>query len=113
MSNTELRESILRRREHRATRLVNVPEVGKVLVLELSARQRASFDGAMAKDRDSSRAWLVMMTATDPETRAQLFSEDDLPALEELGATVIDPLFEAAWDISGLGREGVERERGN
>jgi hypothetical protein len=87
---------------------------GSVTIRGLSAVERDSFEKSMFVTKGKSRefnlanvrARLVALCAVD-EAGARLFSDEDVVALGQVRADVVDKLFTTAQRLSGLRDEDV------
>jgi hypothetical protein len=98
------------------TETVTIPELGGVIEMRgLSAATRDEFEKTMWEKKGKTRqlnmqnirARLVAMCAVD-EAGQRLFTEEDVAAIGEIRADVIDRLFSVAQRLSGLGDNDVE-----
>lgn len=107
------RESILNV-DDRPTRVVQVPEWGgEVRVRSMSGAARDEVDAAfLAGDPRGVKALVVALTACD-ESGALLFTREDVEALQEKNAVALERVFEAGWEVSGMGGESVDAAVGN
>jgi hypothetical protein len=83
---------------------------GSVYVRNLSGKGRDAFEGSRVRIRDgnkvemihdNTRAKLLSMTLCD-ESGNLLFSQEDIEALGEKDAAVLDMLFDVAQRLSGM-----------
>ena len=90
---------------------VDCPEWGgSVMIQSMNGTQRDAFDAWCVANKPNNmgmRAMLVMLCAVDQNGRP-LFSETDLPMLQEKNGDVLTRLFMAAHDINSLGRPRIE-----
>lgn len=95
---------------------IDVPELGGtvfVQVLTAAKRDRMEADHNVRKDKHAQfRARFVALVACD-ETGNPLFTEADLPDLDQLPATALDPIVKAGMRLNGLGSEAEEETRKN
>lgn len=101
---------------------VPVPEWGgAVYVRNLNGRDRDRFEGSrirIKQDRtiemihDNTRATLLSLTLCDAEG-ALLFTEEDVAALGQKNAGVLDRLFDVAQRLSSLRPQDVEAKEKN
>lgn len=100
---------------------VNVPGVAQpISVRGLTAGERDAFEAACFVGRGASREMnfvnlrarlLVKCICNSDGTR--LFEDGELEKVAALPAKVIDPLFEVAQRLSGMGAKDVESLSGN
>lgn len=116
-SISAIRKAVLALKGNRRTAVVTVRDVGELHVRELTAADRAHIEELMFRaGEDKSGAWKLVLVARslyDPVTQAAVFDDADLEHLGELPARVMDPVFAAAYKLSGLGPEAVEEAKGN
>lgn len=88
---------------------VDVPQLGgQVMLRELTAGERDAFEAAHVKNKERDfRARIVAATVCDADG-ARIFSAGDVPALSNLPATTLDPVFKAAVKINGLSDDDVK-----
>jgi hypothetical protein len=107
---TLTREAILASRDVTIERVEVQEWGGEVYVRNLSGKSRDSFEGSRVRVmpgntvemvHDNTRARLLSMTLCD-EHGALLFSQDDIEALGEKDAAVLDRLFDVAQRLSGM-----------
>lgn len=96
--------------------MVEVPEWGcTVLIREMSVSDRTRIFKAAYKgdeiDFEALYTTMIMLTAHDPETKARLFDEDDIPALAQKSGVVVERLGKIAAEVSGLDKEAVEEAK--
>lgn len=93
---------------------VPVPEWnGTVRLRSMSGRERDSFEASLREvhgkdiviNTVNSRAGLVARCAINPDTGERLFTDQQINALGEKNAAVLDRLYEVAAELSGLGGE--------
>ena len=116
MSGADIRSRFLASRGNLKRQVVNVPDLGEVTVQELTAAARASIEELMFRDKVNAGQWklaLVVRSVVDAETGVPVFADEDIKGLGELPARTIDPLFRAAFKLSGMGEDGVEEAQGN
>jgi hypothetical protein len=98
------------------TEMVPIPELGGVVqVRGLSAAGRDTFEKSMwvkkGKARELNmaniRARLVALCVVD-ESGQRTFSDEDVEALGQVRADIVDRLFAVAQRLSGLGDQDVE-----
>src|SRR4051794_29860377 len=95
-----MRESILGARDRKTVR-VPTPEwegCPAVWVRTLSARERMDLQAAVKKDESKSLALTVAMHLSD-ETGNRVMSDEDVTALEEKSAAILDRIATAAWQL--------------
>lgn len=95
-----------------------VPEWGgTVRVRALTGKERDAFeasnrqirdDGTIVYLPDNQRAKLVARSLIDPETGARLFTDQQINALGEKNAAVLNRLYEVAATLSGLAPDSDE-----
>lgn len=100
-----------------------VPEWGgTVRIRALTGKERDAFeasnrefrdDGTVVYLPDNQRAKLVARSLVDPETGARLFTDQQINALGEKNAAVLNRLYEAAAKLSGLAADSDEEAEGN
>jgi hypothetical protein len=99
---------------------VEVPELGgSVIVRGLTARGRDELDASLMRgkgrkrtvDMQDFRAKLVCRCVVDEEGK-RIFSDDDLPMLGELPASVLCPLFDVAHRLSGYATDEEADDEG-
>jgi hypothetical protein len=115
MNASALRQKFLALAGNLKRATVTVPELGTVTVRELDGHARASIETAMLK-KENDGLWkltLIARSVIDPDTGLVVFDDADLDALGKLPARVLDPLFVAAFKLSGMGEAGVEDAQGN
>jgi hypothetical protein len=95
---------------------VEVPTLdGAVYVRMLTAAEKDRFEAASVRYVDGKaeaclenvRARLVGLCACN-EGGGRLFTDDDVDSLGDLPASLIDPIFEAAQKVNGMGRSREE-----
>ena len=95
---------------------VQVPELGGAVVVQgLSGIARDAFEGSMFTQRGKTRelnmqnvrARLVALCLVD-EAGARVFQDDDVPALGQVRADILDRLFGVAQRLSGLRDQDVD-----
>jgi hypothetical protein len=93
---------------------VDVPEWGrKVRIMEMTAADRDDWETRILAARQAGqsrrhvRAELVAMCLVD-EVGARVFADDDIPALSQKSAAVLDRLWDVASRLSGLTRKEAE-----
>lgn len=113
------REQILSAQDRAERVTVSVPEWGgDVLIGVFGATQRDTFEQWSSDAKKSAgsvrhfRARFVAMCLLD-EKGAPLFTEADVVALGEKSHKALDRVFEAAWKLNGMGKEGVEQAEKN
>lgn len=87
---------------------------GEVIVQGLTGTQRDAYEAASIKGRgkkrelnyENLRARLVALCCIH-EDGSRMFADADVPAIGQLPATVVEPLFDAARRLSGLTEEDV------
>lgn len=98
------------------TEAVAIPELGGVVTVRgLSASSRDAFEKSMwvkkGKTREMNmsnvRARLVALCVVD-ESGQRMFSDDDVEAVGQVRADIVDRLFGVAQRLSGLGDNDVE-----
>jgi len=96
------------------TKEVPVPEWGgDILVRSLSGAARDKIEAAfMAQKTEGLKAMVVALTACD-EAGTLIFDQSDVEQLQTKSAAVIERVFEAAWEISGLRAGSIEAAEGN
>jgi len=106
----------------RPTRTVNVPEWGgDVVVRSISAKERADYTNSLMeldskgeyryKPGDLNSKLLARCLADEDGNR--LFSDDEIDALGQKSAAVLDRLFKVAEEMNGLGDKAVDDAKGN
>lgn len=107
------RESILGASDFK-TKSVHVPEWGgDVLVRSLSGSARDEIEAAfLSGETKGLKALVVSLSACD-ESGVLLFKRDDMDQLQERSAAALERVFDAAWEISGLGAGAVKDAEGN
>lgn len=107
------KEQILGARDHQI-REVDVPEWGgTACVRSLSGASRDRIEAAfMANQTEGLKALVVAMSLCDADGNL-LFGVDEAEQLQEKSGAVLDRLFEAAWEISGLKAGSLEAAEGN
>lgn len=100
-----LKERILSLRSSVPTEMVDVPGVGMVEVRGLTAAGRDEWEqriyNAKGKTLSNMRASLVALCLFEDGKR--IFEANDVSALGELPASVVDHLWEVSAKLSGLG----------
>lgn len=87
---------------------VEVPGLGTVHVRESSAGERDRFEEVSSKNPHSNfRARLVAASACD-EQGTLLFSSADIPTLNAIPSSHLEPLIDAALKVNGMRAEDVE-----
>ena len=115
-----LGRSVLKRKE------IDVPELGGTLILrELNGTQGADFqrrvlevvDGRTATIRDANALAnlnaLVIVWSAITEDGQPLFTKDDIPALNAMGASFLDMVGNEVLKLSGLDKAGLRRAEKN
>jgi len=107
---SSLKEKLLALRASVPSETVDVPGVGQVEIRGLTAGQRDEWEQRIysAKGRTirNLRASLVTMCCYSEGQR--IFDPLDLDAVGELPARVVDPIYEVASRLSGLGAKDQE-----
>jgi hypothetical protein len=104
--------------DDRETRVVEVPEWnGEVLVKTLSGRERNKFQGSTVKMNKSGQpetnwenmtARFVSLVMVDENGNRLFGSEADVIALGEKSAAALERVYDAAWELNGMGEQQVE-----
>ncbi len=81
-----------------------------VVALTIAAKDRLQ---AMVMDGVGWRPALLVVTAHDPQTREPLFTEDDIDALGALPADLLEPVVDAALQVTPLRELEVGAIEGN
>lgn len=111
---SDLRKRMLALSGNLARLVVTVPELGDVTVQELDGHARGAIETEMLRKEKS--AWKLMLVARsviDPASGLPVFDDADLDSLGKLPARVLDPIFEAAFKLSGMGSDAIEGAKGN
>lgn len=95
-------------------KLVPVTEWGvEILMRTMTAGMRAKMldtcldsDGTFIKSK--STPFFIVACAHDPETKARIFDENDIPMLLEKRADIVEKLALEGMRLSGFGREEEE-----
>ncbi len=97
---------------------VDIPEWGGyVFVKGMSGKERGQLEASMSLMKGAYkednwklyRAKLLVLTVVDSETNGnRIFSEDDVNALNEKSAAVLDRLTDVAQRLSGYRKQDVE-----
>jgi hypothetical protein len=114
------REQILAHRDLPTEEVFSPGLGGSLRVRGMTARERDQFEssrvtrknGKVQIESDNTRAKMVAICVVDPEG-GRLFSDEDVPALGNLPADVLDPIFEVAARLSGMRPEDLEDARKN
>lgn len=88
--------------------------IGDMRVRVMSGAAREKFEASL-KEGDTSgtiRARWLRLTVCD-EAGALMFTDDDVPALAQLDADVLIPVFGTALRINGMAPESVEQAEKN
>lgn len=96
--------------------LVEVPQWGvTVEVRTMSAGKRSRMlqtcalpDGTI--DLDRLYPMLIVATVFDPEDGERVFTEEDMPALQEKSASSIEFVAQKAMEMSGMAAKAVDEE---
>jgi len=87
---------------------VDTEEWGTVYVRAMPAWARVKWSEHLTGDDHSTTAALfVVFTACD-EKGCLLFTEEDVPQLQQLPYTLLDAVGKAALELNGMGRERIE-----
>jgi hypothetical protein len=109
------RERILSRRGSLKEETAWLPgpdgETIPVIVRELTGKQAAEFELALARDTAAPMGLLLQMCLIDPETKTQMFEVADREALEDLGWASLQPIVVIAQRQSGLSAEDIEKAK--
>lgn len=102
MSNPFSRESFLAAAKHLKTEVVDVPEIGgSITVRELTAGKALALGGKVrADDKDAMLLWLIASVVD--ENGLPMFTEADLPQLQDLSAAVVLKIGARAVKLTGL-----------
>lgn len=96
--------------------LITVPQWGtEIEVRTMSAGQRSRMIAASSTatgeiDLDRLYPMLIIATAFDPETGAQVFDENDMALLQEKSASAIEFVAQHAMRMSGMSAKAVDEE---
>lgn len=102
----------------RRTRAVEVPDLGTVHVRGMTATEYDRYESACVATEDGKQVYrgnrplLVRMTVCTPEGSLVFRAEDD-EYLATLPPDVVNPLAEAAYELTGLGKKAEEQILGN
>lgn len=97
-----------------------IPEWGdvKILVRSMTAGERTSMMGA-AYNQDSGSmnfgsiyGLIIVKSVYDPDTGTPVFSEDDIPTLNEKNGAVVERIAQTAMRLAGLTTDSLD-EAGN
>lgn len=101
----------------------DVPQWGGVVrVRALTGKERDAYDASLREIRENGdfvynpenqRAKLVGRTLVDPETGARLFTDQQINALGEKNAAVLQRLYDVAAKLSGLDDGSDKEAEGN
>ena len=107
-------------------RILAADDIGKETILieqwgvELEVRTLSAFQRSrMLKtcttpdgnvDLDRLYPMLVIATVFDPETGLQVFSEDDMQALQDKSASAVEVVAQKAMEMSGMTPKGGDEE---
>ena len=107
------KDQILSARDFK-TKEVPVPEWGgDILVRSLDGAGRDKIEAAfLSKETEGLKAMVVALTVCD-ENGKLLFEQADVERLQAKSAEVLERVFEAAWEISGLRAGSIEAAEGN
>lgn len=93
---------------------VTVPELGEVTVQELDGGSRAIVEDAMFRRKDGYwRPLLVVLSVWDEDADKPAFTEADVDDLQRLPSRILDPIFHAAFKLSGMGADAAEEAEKN
>jgi len=101
----------------RRTKLVPIPELGgkKLIVRAMSARERGLYEaqfldkaGKSRKDLIAQARELLAVECVVDEHGNRMLTPDDVRALGEVDASILDRIAEAAKELSGIGEEDYE-----
>lgn len=112
---SELRNKILAS-DDIETELIEVEKWGvKIEIKGMSGLHRAQFLQGFSKedgsvDYERLYPFLVIATAYDPDTGEKIFSDDDVPALNQKSGKVLETLGQAALKLSGMGADSIAQE---
>lgn len=105
------------------TKKVEIPEwKGSVIVRVMSGKARDRFEsecrnrtsGGTGRRRNLEGMKALVLSLTVVDDKGQLlFSEEDIPALNEKNGNAIDRLFQVASELNGLGPKQMEAIQGN
>jgi hypothetical protein len=112
----DLRESLFALAGSLKQATVDVPGIGSVVVRELDGYGRAEIEHAMVERKDDPARWRLLLVARsvyNPETNALVFSDADVPKLGRLPWHVLEPVFAAAFRLSGMAPDDIEEAKGN
>ena len=97
------------------TDVVDVPELGKVTVRELTTAQRGQLEADMHTNENATfaamRPWVVAMSVMNGD--GLMFEPKDVDAIGGLPASVTTPIFDRVLAMSGLtakDREELEKK---
>lgn len=99
------------------TKEVETPS-GKVIVRGMSAGERDDFEQivVLARQKDQTpkdiRARIAVACVVD-EHGKKVFAQSDIAELSSLPAYVLDPILEAALELSGLNSEAIAEAKKN
>lgn len=103
------RDSLLKGSPHKVEP-VETP-AGKTFVRTITAGEKDEFDRQASKD-GKFRCRLVMLSCCKEDGSPE-FTNLDLPALDELPVTVLEPIVDAAIALNRIGQRDAEEIRKN
>lgn len=91
---------------------LNVRGLGTVHIRAMSTAQRAEWELAATRDRKITRELLAIFTVCD-DAGQPLFTRDDLAALGEVDAAILDAIFARAMRVNRITNADVDELEGN
>jgi len=95
-----------------ARRMVHAPEWGAVWVRELAGFEREELEEHLTRQPNRTRASYVAAHVCDADGK-RVFTWKDVHALCKLPPRILNPVFEAALEVSAMGDKELEEEAGN
>ena len=103
------RDTLLKTPQHKVEP-VETP-AGKTFVRTITAGEKDEFDRQASKD-GKFRCRLVMLCCCSEDGKPE-FTNLDLPALDDLPVTVLEPIVDAALSLNRIGAKDAEEIRKN
>ena len=95
-------------------------EGGTIYVRGMTAKERSEYDaqfrlasGKTNRKKQLQARSLMLVQHCEDENGNKLFTDDDIPALEQMPVSVVEPLVDAACVVSGMTSEEVDKSAKN